>query len=309
VALITGATTVVRLHPVRRMLRVLSCIRLDEVIMLQGSPMLGALFAMGQLDIRQLDVARLSATALLGAGSTLLVAHVFVLNDWSGVSHDARDPNRRSGMFTTRGISRKAACYLSLVLVVAALLLLGRFGFLTLGIALALVGLSAMYSVPRVHWKGVPVLSSVLHFAGGLLHFLLGYSIFTTPNWRAVQIGCFFALIFVAGHLTHETRDRDSDRVNDIRTNAVSFGGMPIFIAGLILFLVADILLVLLALWNIVPRPMAIIACFIPLHAYWSRAVIRSGLTFASIQRLQTRYRFLYAGLGLWMTLVLLFAR
>ena len=303
-ALITGATTVVRLNPVRRMLRVLSCIRLDEVILLQGSPLLGALFAMGQLDI-----ARSAAIALLGAGSTLLVAHVFVLNDWSGLSHDARDPNRRSGMFTTRGISRKAACYLSLVLVVAALLLLGRFGFLTLGIALALVGLSAMYSVPRIHWKGVPVLSSALHFAGGLLHFLLGYSIFTTPNWRAIQIGGFFALIFVAGHLTHETRDRDSDRVNDIRTNAVTFGEMPIFIAGLILFLVADILLVLLALSNIVPRPMAIAACFIPLHVYWSRAVIRSGVTFASIQRLQTRYRALYAGLGLWVTAVLLFAR
>jgi 4-hydroxybenzoate polyprenyltransferase len=192
---------------------------------------------------------------------------------------------------------------------VAALLLLSKFGSSTLAIAVAIAGLSALYSFPRVHLKGVPVLSSVLHFAGGLLHFLLGYSVFTAPDWRGIQIGSFFALVFVAGHLTHETRDSDSDRVNDIRTNAVTFGKMRSFIGGLILFTIADILLVVLALWSIVPRPLSVVVLILPLHVYWSLKTIQSGLTFASIERLQARYRALYAGMGLWMVATLLFGR
>jgi len=212
-------------------------------------------------------------------------------------------------MFTTRGIARNGVGYLALALLVAALLLLSRFGSSTLAIALAIAGLSAIYSFPRVHLKGVPVMSSILHFAGGLLHFLLGYSAFTAPDWRGIQIGSFFALVFVAGHLTHETRDSDSDRVNDIRTNAVTFGKIRSFIAGLILFAIADTLFVVLALRSIVPRPLLVVVLIFPPHVYWSLATIRSGLTFANIQRLQTRYRALYAGMGWWIVATLLFAQ
>jgi len=300
----TGTTLSYLQHPAHRVLRLLSCIRLGEVLLLQGSPLLGALFATGHLTI-----ARCAAIALLTAGSTFLVAHIFVVNDWSGMSYDARDPNRRDGMFTTRGIGRNGVGYLSLALLVAALLLLRAFGSSTLIIAVTIAGLSAMYSFPNVHLKGVPVLSSLLHSAGGLLHFLLGYSIFTAPDWRGIQIGSFFALVFVAGHLTHETRDSDSDRVNDIRTNAVTFGKMRSFIGGLILFTIADILLLVLALRGIVPRPLAVVVLIFPLHVYWALAAMQSGLTFASIQRLRARYRALYAGMGLWMVATLLFVR
>jgi 4-hydroxybenzoate polyprenyltransferase len=154
--------------------------------------------------------------------------------------------------------------------------------------------------------KGVPVLNSALHFLGGLLHFLLGYSVFTAPDWRGIQIGSFFALVFVAGHLTHETRDSDSDRVNDIRTNAVTFGKMRSFIGGLVIFTIADLLLMVLALSSIVPRQLAVVVLLVPPHVYWSVKVISSGLTFASIRRLQTRYRVLYAATGLWIGAVVL---
>jgi 4-hydroxybenzoate polyprenyltransferase len=303
-SLTVGNQPTLRQHPGHRVLRLLSCIRLGEVLVLQGSPLLGALFATGHLTM-----ARSAAIAVLAAGSTFLIAHVFVLNDWSGLTYDVRDPNRRKGTFTIKGIDRNGIGYLSLALLVAALLLLGTFGSSTLIIAVAIAGLSAMYSFPNVHLKGVPVLSSLLHFAGGLLDFLLGYSIFTAPDWRGIQIGSFFALVFVAGHLTHETRDSDSDRVNDIRTNAVTFGKMGSFIGGLILFTLADILLVVLALLSIVPRPLAFVLLIFPLHVYWSLTAIQSGLTFASIQRLQARYRALYAGMGLWMVATLLFVR
>ena len=300
----TGTALAFPQHPAHRVLRLLSCIRLREVLVLQGSPLLGALFATGHLTI-----AHCRAIALLATGSTFLVAHVFVVNYWSGMSYDARDPNRRDGMFTTRGIARNSVVYLSLALLVAALLLLRVFGTSTLIIAVAIAGLSAMYSFPNVHLKGVHVLSSLLHFAGGLLHFLLGYSIFTAPDWRGIQIGCFFALIFVAGHLTHETRDSDSDRVNGIRTNAVTFGKMRSFVAGLILFTLANILVPVLALGGVVPLPLAVVVLILPLHVYWALTAMQSGLTFASVQGLQARYRALYAGIGLWMVATLLFVR
>jgi len=302
--LVTGTPPAFQPHPARRVLRLLSCIRLSEVLVLQGSPLLGALFAAGHPIL-----ARCAAMALLAAGSILLIAHVFVLNDWSGMSYDARDPHRSKGIFTTRGIARNGVGYLSLALLAAAFLLLSRFGSWTLAIAVAIAGLSAMYSYPGVHLKGVPVMNSALHFAGGLLHFLLGYSIFTMPDWRGIQIGSFFALILVAGHLTHETRDSDSDGLNDIRTNAVTFGKMRSLIAGLILFTLADILLAVLAVCSVVPRPLAIVLLIVPLQISWYRTAIHSGLTFASIQKLQKRYRTLYAGIGIWTVATLLFLR
>ena len=296
---LTKATTVAL--PARGLFPLLSCVRAGEVLALQGSPLLGALFAMGHPT-----VARCVPLALLAAGSTLLTAHVFVLNDWSGIRGDLHDPNRRGGVFTNRGIERKTVLYLSLALLLAGLLLLSLFGSPTLTIALAIAGLSALYSFPRVHLKGVPVLGSALHFVGGLLQFLLGYSVGAAPDWRGMQIGSFFALVFVAGHLTHETRDSDSDRLNGIRTNAVTFGKMRSFLTGLALFIVADVLLMVLALCNVAPRPLALVVLLVPLHIYWSLEAIRAGLTFASIQRLQLRYRTFYAATGLCMAAVVL---
>ena len=63
---------------------------------------------------------------------------------------------------------------------------------------MAIAGLSALYSAPAFHMKGVPLLNSALHLIGGLLHFLLGYSLLRPVDGRSLEIGCFFALIFAA---------------------------------------------------------------------------------------------------------------
>src|SRR5215510_13201062 len=83
--------------------RLLSSIRLDEVLVLQGPPLLGALFAMGPVT-----VAKCLDFIVLAIASCYLVAHVFVLNDWSGASTDIHDPHRATGVFTARGVSRRA---------------------------------------------------------------------------------------------------------------------------------------------------------------------------------------------------------
>jgi len=275
------------------LVRLLSCIRLSEVLVLQGSPLLGAVLSMGRPTAWNA-----AAIALVAAGSTALVAHVFVLNDWSGMHSDLRDPNRTSGLVATSGIGRGQLAGLWIALLALSLLLLGPLGSQTLIIALAISGLSALYSAPGVLIKGVPIINSALHFFGGVLHFLLGYSVFGPVDPRGLAIGCFFALVFVAGHLTHEARDNDADLLNGIRTNAVTFGKARGFAAGLVLFTVADLLLVVLAARGAVPRPLVLIAALYPLHLYWSFKALRAGLDFENIRRLQVRYRALYAAVG-----------
>jgi 4-hydroxybenzoate polyprenyltransferase len=112
----------------------------------------------------------------------------------------------------------------------------------------------------------------------------------------------------VAGHLTHEARDRDGDLLNGIRTNAVTFGEARSFAAGLALFTIADGLLAVLAVLGIVPHALIIVAPLYCLHLYWSLGTVRAGLTFENIRRLQLRYRALYGALGLVMALAVMLA-
>src|SRR5215207_5515826 len=79
-------------------MRYLSCLRLQEILVLQGSPLLGAAFA-----IRHPAAENMGPLAILIAANVLLVAHIFMLNDWSGLTTDLADPNRAAGVFTARG--------------------------------------------------------------------------------------------------------------------------------------------------------------------------------------------------------------
>jgi 4-hydroxybenzoate polyprenyltransferase len=234
--------------------------------------------------------------AVLTTASLFLVAHVFVLNDWSGSSTDLRDPNRRTTQaFSAGGRSAAAVC---VALLAVSLLLLAPFGWTPVLLASTLAILSGLYSAPMFAMKGVPLASSALHLLGGLLHFLLGYSVFRPPDLRGLAIGSFFALTFAAGHLTHEARDRGSDLHNGIQTNAVRFGSARSLAAGFLLFTTADVLLFVLAMRGLVPGGLMVIAGLYPIHVWWTLRTLTAGLTFGSIRRLQLRYRALYAILG-----------
>ena len=261
-------TAIARLPQTARSLsRLLSCIRFDEVLVLQGAPLIGASFSLGALTM-----ASMLKAAVLAAGSLSLVAHVFVLNDWSGIRGDLKDPNRAMRTFPTRGVSRTEVGFLAIALLVLSLLLLGLLGPATLVLALAIASLSALYSAPVFHMKGLPIFNSVLHLVGGTLHFLLGYATFAAVDERGIALGCFFALVFAAGHLTHEARDCEGDLLNGIRTNAVAFGRTQSFVMGLILFTAAYALLVTLAAYGAVPRVLVLAA------ALYKRCVPDSAL-------------------------------
>lgn len=273
--------------------RYLSCLRPQDILVLQGSPLLGAALAIRHPGLR--DIAPL-LTLLLG--NAFLVTHIFMLNDWAGLTTDLADPNKAAGVFTARGVGQREIGTFTIGLLIVSLLLFSRIAPVTFGIALAIAILSALYSLPLFDWKGRPLLGSLAHLWGGILHFLLGYSLKNGIDGRGVAIASFFALVFAAGHLTQEVRDHDGDASSGIRTNAVRFGPRRTFAASVILFTLANVLFVVLALRGILPRPLAAIAVLYPVQLYWSFTTLAGGLTYASVSRLQTRYRVLYAGIG-----------
>ncbi|MEO8505110.1 MAG: UbiA family prenyltransferase [Acidobacteriota bacterium] len=270
-----------------------SWIRYRDILALQGAPLLGAVFA-----LREVTAERLLELPVLGLANLLLVAHIFVINDWAGVDADLNDVNKRAGVFASRGLSRDGIRRLGIALLASSL---GLFGFLgpgPLALAAAIVILSALYSRPRSPLKGVPILSSVLHIGGGMLHFLVGVSLFRAIDGPAIGFALFCGLAFAAGHLNQEVRDLEGDRDNRITTNAVAFGKRRTFIAGLVLFTAAYAQLFALAATGVIPGQLAILGCLYPAHLYWSWKTMAEGLSFDSIRRFQARYRALYAVIG-----------
>jgi 4-hydroxybenzoate polyprenyltransferase len=281
-------------------LRYLSCLRLREILVLQGSPLLGAACA-----IRHPAAENVGPLALLTVANGLLVAHIFMLNDWAGLTTDLADPNRAASVFTARGVGRGEIGGLAASLLALGLLLFSRLGPSALCLALAIAALSALYSLPHFNWKGRPLLNSAAHLAGGALHFLLGYSLGNAIDPRGLAAATFFALTFAAGHLTQEVRDHQGDLQNAIRTNAVIFGPRRTFAASLALFTLAYALLLLLALQGTLPHPLAALVALYPVHLRWSQKTLAEGLTYASIRTFQARYRALYAIIGLVMVAAL----
>jgi len=281
-------------------LRYLSCLRPQDVLVLQGSPLLGAAFAPPRPGLRELGPLRLLMVAHLP-----LVPHTSRVNAWSGLNADSADPNKAARVFTAGGVGRREMVGLTVGFLIVSLLLFGSVGPVTLGLSLGIAALSALYSLPGFNWKARPLANSVTHLAGGMLHFLLGYSLGSVIDGRGLAIAGFFALIFAAGHLTQETRDHRSDAVNGIRTNAVVFGPRRTFAASLVLFTLAHGLLLALALQGLIPRMLAAVAALYAVQLLWSLEAFVGGLSYESVCRLQTRYRALYAIIGLAMMVAL----
>ena len=262
-------------------------IRFDEVFVLQGTPLMGVVFSIGTITTGKFET-----IPLFLAGSVLLVAHIFTLNDWADVAHGLKAPDPRA--------PPRLLLSFSLSLLIASFLVFALLGSRVVIVAVIIAALGFFYSHPRLNAKGTPIASSLPHLVGGIFHFLLGYAVFMPIDQRGVFIAVFFALTFAAGHLNHEVRDFELDQKNNARTNAVAFGKRATFIAGLIVFSCAYLCLFLLGWFRFIPRPLSFLAIlFYPLHLYWSVRAIRSQLQPELVDRFQTQYRSLYALIGI----------
>jgi len=262
-------------------------IRFDEVFILQGTPLMGAVFSIGTIAAGKFE-----ALLLFLLGSILLVAHVFTLNDWADVAHGLKAPDPQ--------VPSRRLFWFSLSLLIASLLVFALLGSRVVILGLIVAALGFFYSHPKLNTKGTPIASSIPHLVGGLFHFLLGYALFSSVDERGILIALFFALTFTAGHLNHEVRDFELDSRNNARTNAVAFGKRPAFVAGLIVFTFAYLCLFVLGWFRFIPRPLAFLALlFYPLHLYWSLRALRGQLNPETLDRFQIQYRALYAVIGI----------
>lgn len=270
------------LMPARRWL---AAIRFDEVLVLQAPPLLGLAIGAARGALPQ------PATLLVFlAASCTLIAHVFVLNDWSDLA---------AGRTVRRSLGPRQALTLSIALLAGALGLFALLGprpfLLALGIAL----LSALYSAPFLHVKGIPVASSLLHLAGGILHFLLGHAVAAKPDTGSLVIACGITLTFAGGHLTQEVRDHDDDLAHGTRTNAVVFGKRAAFAAGFVLFTLGFGALLVLAVQQVGSTALGLVVALLAcVHAAGAIRLLRSPLASEQVRRFQWRYRALFAVAG-----------
>lgn len=283
------------------MWRYLTCIRYRDVFVLQGTPLLGVAFT-----VREITPGKVPSLLLFSLASVLLVAHTFGLNDWAGIAADVNDPNKRQDVFLSKGISRQGIGRLVLGLGLLSLLLFSLLSVRVLLLATGILLLGLLYSHPSIHAKGIPIVSSGVHLVGGVLHFLLGYSLFSGVDGRGMLIALYFAVIFVAGHLNQEVRDYEADRLNGIVTNGVRFGKQRVFITSFLLFTLSYAYLWGLARSGVVPPALGYVNTLYPLHGYLFWRTLRAGLTFHSVSRLQASYRALYAVIGLFMGVIVL---
>jgi 4-hydroxybenzoate polyprenyltransferase len=277
------------------LLAYLGCIRYRDVLVLQGSPLLGVAFSAAA----PVTAEAVAATAVLLLASMLLVAHIWSFNDWAGIVEDLNDPNKAEDVFLVSGVSARGVLALSGTLLIASLALLALLSARIAALGACIAALGVVYSHPAINAKGTPLLSSAPHLVGGVLHFLLGYALFSPIDARGVLVALFFALTFAAGHLNQEVRDHEGDRTNGVTTNAVRFGPRRTFLAGLAVFTLAYGDLAALAWAGLVPASLGVLALALyPVHLVLSIRTLAGPLTFERVSRFQACYRLLYAAIG-----------
>lgn len=281
--------------PRLQLARLYRSVRWPDVIVLQGAPLLGLAFSVGPVTS-----AKLTMSISFGLASLLLMIHVFTFNDWADFTRGVHHSDPATLELERSNINPQALLAFSLLQLGASYLL-----FLLLSercslLAILIAALGILYSHPSLNAKSVPIVSTLLHFMGGIFHFLLGYTFFSAIDQRGVLIGFFFGLTFAAGHPVQEVRDVLEDSHAGAKTNAIVFGQLPCFIAGLILFTSQYLYLFWLAWSGFIPRPLVILsfACY-AIHMWWAVLTLRGDLTAASITRFEKRYRVLYVTIGL----------
>jgi 4-hydroxybenzoate polyprenyltransferase len=271
----------------------LVALRLPDLLVLQGPPLLGVAFV--QKPFTSEGIVPL---LLLLLANSLLLAYVFLLNDSEGLAADSSDPNKARETAVAMAIGWHEMRLLSIILGCLGLLL---FGLISLGVllpAVCIAVLALIYSSRAVHAKGIPILSSGVHLAGGVLLFLLGYALFGEVDRRGLLIGLYFALIFAAGHLNQEVRDYEADLRSGIVTNAVRFGKRHTFLAAFLVFTCSYVYLLWLGSLDILPARVGWILGLYPVHAVLFWRTYRGDLTFERVSRFRAYYRVLYALVG-----------
>jgi 4-hydroxybenzoate polyprenyltransferase len=163
--------------------------------------------------------------AVTGA-NILAVAYAFMINDIEDAPDDAADPDRAARNAVTSGEVTIRTGYTVCRIVAAATLILYAFGGINvLGIGIATLLLSHLYSWRPIRLKAWPVTDIISHslMLSGLL-LLAGYFIYhESPGVVWFVAGCA-TLFSVYGQLYNQLRDYDIDKQAGLRNTAIMLG-------------------------------------------------------------------------------------
>jgi len=224
--------------------------RFVEVAIMLGFPVIGLIFAFDE------------PAQLVSPKPLLFVAAVFALftaiyacNGLCGAGEDSE--NERLADLSGRKRSFIVTLLISLAVSFVCFFYINP---LLLGMAVLSMALWTLYSFPKIGFKYRPLLGTFLHFAGEILHFLMGYIVIKEIDAGAVFASIYFALLFAAGHLNHELIDYDSDKKTGIKTGAVTFGRRNWEILSLAVTSFSTLYLAVLLLAGVIPWASAFFA-------------------------------------------------
>jgi len=266
------------------------------IAILFSYPMLGAAFALPEVNR-----AALLRFLLFFCFHVPFGAHIYLINDWSDARLNPDEPRLRKyqamkhpEQWGERGVWTLALVFLAVALVGFAFLSPVLFAA---GVIIAVI--TNLYSHPRTNFKGVPLLSTCIHFCFVILYFTGGWGLFAAPTPQAFALALYFGLVLSAGHYSNEIEDFQSDLRAGIRTNAIAFGQRRVFRVGLFLFLLSSLYLMVLAGVGWIPPAMAGVGGVLTLA--WVVQIIRFRRWQGGdpIHAFRHFYRILYAGLSL----------
>lgn len=182
---------------------------------------LGALLAARPNDLL-LDWRLLAVTL----ANILAVAYAFMINDIEDAPDDARDPARAArNPITTGEIGVRVGYAACRVVAAATLILYALGGVWALGIGIATLLLSHLYSWRPVRLKAWPITDIVSHslMLSGLL-LLAGYFTYDTQPGIVWLVAASVTLISVYGQLYNQLRDFEMDKAAGLYNTAIILG-------------------------------------------------------------------------------------
>lgn len=269
--------------------------RLAEVSLMLGFPFMGVVFAFEELS------ALFSQNVLLFiAGIFFLCTAIYSFNAWAGKDEDTRN-DRLSILKDRKSLFMKAT--------VVSVFLFSTVFFLAdpVFLLLSLISFSlwTVYSWPKTGFKYRPVLGTLIHFLGQMIHFQIGYAVLKTTDVNSFLISAYFSLLFCAGHLNHELIDYEPDQKTGIRTGAVHFGKKAWEKVSFTVFLFSTLYLIFLT----VIKTVDILTCwpFIIagiIHSGYRFMLCRNDLSTERFVKERSFYRFLYFAAGVLFILI-----
>jgi 4-hydroxybenzoate polyprenyltransferase len=270
----------------------LLCIRYQEAFIFQTPTLMGIV-----VFLPGISAANMAVTLLAGSGSFLVMASIFAMNDWADINLDSQNSIKSKDTFLERGMDPEHVLALAGALAVGGLIIFSVLSWLHVVTALIALLFGLAYSVPigGVRGKSVPVFSSILHFGGTLLSFLLGALTFTHVDLPSLLIASYPAVLITAGHLVQEVEDYEEDRFSGCQTNAVRFGRKPVFLIASFLFGFSFLLLYWLAEKGFFINIIKYAPILYLLYVSLAMKAYRAGLVRDSVRQLRNHYRILFA--------------